>query len=146
MLDSLNLEELQKTVQELLTTWGLNAVAAVVILVFGWTFAKWARRTVGRGLRRLEAVDPTLRPLIARLVHAVVLVVTLIAVLGQLGVPTSSVLTVLGAAGLAVGLALQGTLSNIASGAMKLTTTSMRRWKALSIFSPALVVTMTIPW
>jgi len=61
-------------------------------------------------------VDPTLIPFVGRILHWLVIAVTVVAVLGKFGVDTSSVLAVLGAAGLAVGLALKDTLSDVASG------------------------------
>ena len=118
MLEALDLQQLQQTVQGYLAKWGLDVVAAIAILVVGWMLAGWTRKAVRRTVDRMDAVDPTLRPLLARLASTVVLVLTVLAALHRLGIPTTSALTVLGAAGLAVGLALQGTLSNIASGAM----------------------------
>lgn len=104
---------------ELLSTWGLRVLGAVAVLVVGWTLAKWARRLARRSLERRE-VDVTLVPFAASLVYALVLTFVLIAVLGLFGIPTTSFVAVLGAASLAIGLALQGTLSSFASGVMLL--------------------------
>jgi small conductance mechanosensitive channel len=65
-------------------------------------------------------MDLTLKPLIASLVRYVILILTLLLVVQQFGIQTTSLIAVLGAAGLAIGLALQGTLSNVASGVMLL--------------------------
>jgi small conductance mechanosensitive channel len=97
----------------------LEVVAAIVILVVGRVFAGWARRLTRRGLERGD-VDPTLVPFVAKLVYYAVMAVVVIAVLNRLGVATTSVVAIFGAAGLAVGLAMQGTLSNFASGVMLL--------------------------
>jgi small conductance mechanosensitive channel len=98
----------------------LNFLAAIIILIVGLSFSRWVYRWVRRGLGRSHYVDETLKPLAANIVRYVVLMVTLVAVLGQFGVQTTSLIAVLGAAGLAIGLALQGTLSNVASGVMLL--------------------------
>ena len=81
--------------------------------------AGWARKITRKGLERGE-VDATLIPFVAKLVYYGVLAVVVIAVLNRLGVATTSVVAIFGAAGLAVGLALQGTLGNFASGVMLL--------------------------
>ncbi len=100
--------------------YGIDIVGAIVLLVAGWTVASWIRRVIRRTLERVPALDDTLTPFIANVVRYVVLVFVLIAVLNQFGVQTTSIITVLGAAGLAIGLALQGMLANIASGVMLL--------------------------
>lgn len=104
--------------------WGLSLLpsllAAAVLLVGGWWIAGRAERGVVRLLNGQSRFDPTLRGVISSLVRYVILILVVIAVLGQLGIQTTSVLAALGAAGLAIGLALQGTLSNIAAGVMLL--------------------------
>jgi small conductance mechanosensitive channel len=94
-------------------------VAAIVILLVGRMAAGWARKLTRKGLERGD-VDATLVPFLAKLVYYAVLAVVVIAALNRLGVATTSVVAIFGAAGLAVGLALQGTLSNFASGIMLL--------------------------
>jgi small conductance mechanosensitive channel len=94
-------------------------LAAIIILVIGRMVAGWARRLTRKGLERGE-VDTTLVPFVAKLVYYAVLAVVVIAALNRLGVATTSVVAIFGAAGLAVGLALQGTLANFASGVMLL--------------------------
>ena len=97
----------------------LEVIAAIVILIVGRAFAGWARRLTRKAMQRGE-VDPTLVPFVAKLVYYGVMAVVVIAVLNRLGVATTSVVAIFGAAGLAVGLAMQGTLSNFASGVMLL--------------------------
>ena len=77
------------------------------------------RRAAKRGLERAQ-LDPTLVPFISGLVYTLAMVFVVVAVLGLFGIPTASFIAVLGAAGLAVGLAMQGTLSNFAAGVMLL--------------------------
>lgn len=99
--------------------WGLNIAGAVVVLVLGRIVAGWARRVTRRGLER-AGLDATLVPFLASLVYYLVTAVVVIAVLNLFGIETTSLIAVLGAAGLAVGLAMQGTLSNVAAGVMLL--------------------------
>jgi len=94
-------------------------LAAIIILVVGRLAAGWARKITRKGLERGD-VDKTLVPFVAKVVYYGVLAVVVIAALNRLGVATTSVVAIFGAAGLAVGLALQGTLANFASGVMLL--------------------------
>jgi small conductance mechanosensitive channel len=103
----------------LLVDSGIRVIAATVILAIGWILATWAKRWTTRGLAHLP-LDLTLKPLLASVVRYVILVLTLVLVFEQFGVQTTSLLAVIGAAGLAIGLALQGTLANVASGVMLL--------------------------
>lgn len=104
----------------------LNFAAAVLILAIGWILAGWLSKWARDGLDRIAYVDRTLKPLIASIVRYSIIVVTVIAVLERFGVQTTSIIAMLGAAGLAIGLAIQGTLSNVASGVMLLVLRSMR--------------------
>lgn len=105
---------------ELAVQWGANGTWALVTLVAGWLLAGWAERAVKGGLARVRVADQMLRGFFASLARWALLAVTGIAVLERLGVQTTSVVAIMGAAGLAVGLALQGTLSNLAAGVMLL--------------------------
>jgi len=105
--------------QLLVVDGGLRLVVGVIILVIGWTIATWAKRGLEAGLARVP-MDLTLKPLIASMARYIILVLTLLLVVQQFGVQTTSLIAVLGAAGLAIGLALQGTLSNVAAGVMLL--------------------------
>src|SRR5437016_12291661 len=118
---------LSPPMQVLLVDNAINLVAAVIILIAGWTIASWAARGVRGGLRRIPHVDSTLRPLIASAVRYAIVILTIIAVLQRFGVETTSLIAILGAAGLAVGLALQGTLSNVAAGVMLIFLRPFRR-------------------
>ncbi len=95
--------------------WSLSLLKAVAILGGGWLAAHLGMRWLAAGLRRVH-LDPTLVAFLSSLTYSLLLVVVAIAVLGQLGVQTASLVTVLGAVGLALALSLQSSLSNLASG------------------------------
>lgn len=105
---------------DLIIAYALDLVAAVVLLIGGWIVAGWARRVVLRATRRTGRVDETIGLILSATARYAVLIFVLIAVLAQFGVQTASIIAVLGVAGLAVGLAIQGTLSNLAAGVMLL--------------------------
>jgi small conductance mechanosensitive channel len=93
---------------------------AIVILVVGVVVARLAARVVKVTLERAGHFDLTVEPVLATAARYAVLIVVLLVALAQLGVQTTSLIAALGAAGLAIGLALQGTLQNIAAGIMLL--------------------------
>ncbi|MBI1179675.1 MAG: mechanosensitive ion channel [Alphaproteobacteria bacterium] len=107
-----------------LWTWAVTfaprLIAALLILIVGWIIARWASREVKALAHRSGRIDESLSPVLGTVVRYAILILIVVAALGQLGVQTTSVLAALGAAGLAIGLALQGTLSNIAAGMMLL--------------------------
>lgn len=107
------------TAVELISRWGLSVIGAIALLIVGRIVAGWVRRSVVKAMTRAKA-DVSLIPFISSMAYYVVLGVVLIAVLSLFGIETTSLVAVLGAAGLAVGLALQGTLSNFAAGVMLL--------------------------
>ncbi len=119
-METENIQETIAIVVEVLTTYGLNMVGAIVVLIIGWIASKWVKAIVLRLMRRSENIDEMVTTLTASLARYVVLAVTIVTVLGQFGVETTSLVAVLGTAGLAIGLALQGTLSNVAAGFMLL--------------------------
>ena len=113
-------QEIIEGVVAITIEYGVDIVGAIVLLIIGWTVAGWARRGVRHALERVPRMDETLKPFLAKLVWYVIMAFVLVAVLSQFGVQTTSVIAILGAAGLAIGLALQGTLANVASGVMLL--------------------------
>lgn len=115
-------ENLVRKAVDLLGSFAVNFLVAVLILVVTLWLAKTMSGVVRRALTRVHRryPDPTLASFGASLTRYLIIFVGLIAVLQQLGVQTTSILAVLGAASLAVGLALQGTLSNVAAGVMLL--------------------------
>ena len=104
----------------LVATYGLNVVAAIAILIIGWWAAGRLANAVQRALARTGKLDEMLTGFLASLVKYFILAFTVLAVLSQFGIQTASLIAVFGAAGLAIGLALQGTLSNLAAGVMLL--------------------------
>jgi len=111
----------------------VDVLAGVAILVAGWIVATWASGTVRRAGERSERFDRTLTSVFVRFVRWTILAVTLVAVLGRFGIQTTSIIAVLGAAGLAIGLALQGALSNVAAGVMILGLRPFRLGDAVDI-------------
>jgi len=94
-------------------------IGAIALLIVGRMICGWGRALTRKALTRAQ-VDATLIPFVSSLVYYLLLAFVLIAALGVVGVQTASIIAMLGAAGLAVGLALQGTLSNFAAGVMLL--------------------------
>jgi small conductance mechanosensitive channel len=105
-----------------LTSWVVwpQAIAALLFVFAGVWLARWAQRSIGRLLDHQHLLDPTFRGILTALVRYAILLLAGIAALQQLGFQTASVLAAAGAVLVAVGLALQGTLSNIAAGIMLL--------------------------
>ncbi len=112
-----------KSLADLLTLEFLASAAgsilgAIAILLLGWIVSAWLQRRVANLGRKNKHLDEMLFDFLASIVRYVVLGFTLLFVLNTFGVQTTSVVAVIGAAGLAIGLALQGTLSNVAAGVM----------------------------
>src|SRR5690554_7306488 len=111
----------------------LNFLAAVLILLVGWTVSG----IVGHSIRRLAArssrIDPTMVPMLHAAAVWSLRIFVIIAVLARFGVQTASLIAALGAAGLAIGLALQGTLQNIAAGIMLLALRPLRVGEHVSV-------------
>ena len=105
---------------EVAERWGTAGGAAALIVLFGWTASGWAERTTGQALRRVKGADAMVASFFASLARWSLLVFTVLAALERLGVRTTSVVAVVGAAGLAIGLAMQNTLANLAAGVMLL--------------------------
>ncbi|OEJ69608.1 mechanosensitive ion channel family protein [Magnetovibrio blakemorei] len=117
---SQQLQEIIDQVIAVITTYGLNVLGAIAILILGWIAAGWAKSAVAKALNRVKMVDEMLSSFFSSMVKYIILAFTVVAVLNRFGVETTSFVAVIGAAGLAIGLALQGTLSNVAAGVMLL--------------------------
>lgn len=100
--------------------YSFSIVGALVLLCLGWLLAGAIERWVYAGLSRVRGFDETLRRFFSKVVRYALLVLVVVTVLAQFGVQTASIIAALGAVGLAIGLALQGTLQNIAAGIMLL--------------------------
>jgi small-conductance mechanosensitive channel len=118
--------------QALASEWLFRIGMALLVALVGLWIAKILSRAVDRGMTRF-GVELILRDFLRNIVYAVAIVVVLVAALDSLGVPTTSLLAVLGAAGLAVGLALKDSLSNIASGVMLIVLRPFRAGDAVQI-------------
>lgn len=113
----MNIQHLLEKAQAVGTEFGLKLLAGLVILIIGRWVAKWLTSIVRRLMTRAK-VDEMLVRFVGNLSYAVLLTFVVLAAIGQLGVQTTSFIAVLGAAGLAVGLALQGSLGNFAAGVL----------------------------
>lgn len=98
----------------------VNVLAGVGTIIIGFWLSGKASGMVRKRMSTLPRADKTLIPILASIIRYAGFILTLVVALGQFGVQTTSIIAVLGAAGLAIGLALQGTLSNVASGIMLL--------------------------
>lgn len=96
----------------------MNAIKALIVLVLGWIVARAISGFVRRRINSTPHIDPTLGNFVASLVKWVLLAIVFVAVLGIFGIEATSIVAILGAASLAIGLALQGTLSDLAAGVM----------------------------
>jgi small conductance mechanosensitive channel len=103
--------------QALLLSYAVNIVAAIAIIIVGMIVARLVSNAVNRVMRARQ-IDATVADFLSAMLRYAIIAFTLIAALGRVGVQTASVIAVLGAAGLAVGLALQGSLSNLAAGVL----------------------------
>ncbi|MBR9975477.1 MAG: mechanosensitive ion channel [Bacteroidetes bacterium] len=109
--------ELWSYLEQSVQLYALNIVIAIVILIIGRWIAKAVVGMLGRVMNK-RAVDQTLNRFVSNMLFAFLMAVVIIAAIGQLGVQTTSLVAIVGAAGLAIGLALQGSLSNFAAGVM----------------------------
>ena len=105
--------------QEIITLYGLKILAAIIILVVGRWIAKALRNVVQRMMTRAKA-DAALVSFVGHLTYIAILTFVIIAALNQIGIQTATFIAVIGAAGLAIGLALQGSLANFAAGVLML--------------------------
>ncbi|MCL1040674.1 mechanosensitive ion channel family protein [Shewanella marisflavi] len=112
-----NLDKYIEQAPDLIVTYGLKVVFAIIIFIIGKYLANVAKKLTTK-LMNKRKIDKTVVSFVANMAWALVFVFTVIATLGQIGVQTASLVAVIGAAGLAVGLALQGSLSNFASGVL----------------------------
>jgi small conductance mechanosensitive channel len=113
----INVDKLLETITYWVSTYTLKLLAAILIFIVG----KWISRKVSDLIGKLlekNKIDVTLVGFLENIIYYTLLIVVLIAAAGQLGINTTSFLTIIGAAGLAVGLALKDSLSNFASGVM----------------------------
>ncbi|MCA9529570.1 MAG: mechanosensitive ion channel [Myxococcales bacterium] len=116
---NVNVSEATQKMVELLFVWAPKVIAVLVALFVGWLIAAWAGRKLRDSLDKRH-FDPTLGRFFANILKWLILVAVVLGCLGVFGIQTSTFAVVIGSAGLAVGLAFQGTLSNFAAGVMLL--------------------------
>jgi len=113
----MNMANIMPKLQEWGTFYGLKIVAAIIVFIVGRWVAKILRNLVERMMTKAK-VDETLVKFIGNLTYIVLITIVIIAALNQLGIQTTSFIAIIGAAGLAIGLALQGSLANFAAGVL----------------------------
>jgi len=113
------MEDIGMRIRELFAVFGVRVIAAVVILILGWWVAKIVRNSMRKVMTK-RGVDPMLVSFVGHLAYALLMIFVILAALGKLGVQTTSFVAIVGAAGLAIGLALQGALANFAAGVLML--------------------------
>lgn len=109
------MEEIIAKLQALSMDFGIKILTAIAIVIIGRWLARTVQHTTGKMMTRSN-VDATLVTFVGNLVYIVIIAFVVLAALAQLGIQTTSFIAVIGAAGLAVGLALQGSLANFAAG------------------------------
>ena len=119
MLAQFNWTQLGEEAKALVIQYGANVLGALILLIVAWVISGWLGRALDRGMTRAH-IDATLTRFVSKLVGWLVLLLAILACLSVFGVETTSFAAVIGAAGLAIGLAFQGTLANFASGLMLL--------------------------
>ena len=117
MNETIASKELWVRLSELGVVYGLKLLAAVVVFIVGKWVALLASKIIDHSLTKAH-VDATLAAFLRNITYYALLIFVFITALGQLGVQTTSFVALIGAAGLAVGLALQGSLSNFAAGVL----------------------------
>ncbi len=138
MLENLEFSRVMNELTVYAAQWGLKVLGGLTILVIGYVIAGW----VSRRVREAEhtSLDPTVLPTLAKIVRLLILTLTAVTVLSVFEIPVASLLAVLGAAGLAIGLALQGTLSNVAAGLILLTLRPFEAGDTVEVGGSRLVV------
>lgn len=121
----------------LVVSYSFSAIGAIVLLVAGYFIAGLAERAVVAAVGSVRGIDSTLVTFFSKMVRYAILALVIVMVLGQFGVQTASIIAAMGAIGLAIGLALQGTLQNIAAGIMLLVLRPLRIGESIEVDSIA---------
>lgn len=119
MLDQLSPDNIQKIIDTYIVPWGISGAQALIVFIVGKWLVSKLTMLVGKALHRSK-MDEMLIDFVQSLLNWALLLVVIIASLSQLGIDTTSLIALLGAAGLAIGLALKDSLSNFAAGVMLL--------------------------
>lgn len=134
------LEVAMVRIADFAATYGIQVLGAIVTLIVGYLVAKFLSGRLEKIVRRSSKVDSSLATISRNVVFFGLMTIVLVAVLERFGVKTTSFIAVLGAAGLAIGLALQGTLSNIAAGLMLLILKPFRTGHAIQVGGGAVYI------
>ena len=110
----------------------LQVVMAAALLIGGYLLSRLAAKAIRMRFEKIRGFDQTLTPILAQTASYIILILTFVMVLSHFGIEPTSIIAVLGAAGLAIGLALQGTLQNVAAGIMLLIIRPFRRGDYIS--------------
>ncbi len=102
---------------DLVTHYGINIIFAIIIFILGNKVAKYCAKFVEKAFKK-KKIDKAVAGFVSSIVYTLVLAAAVLMALSQIGIETTSFIAILGAAGLAIGLALQGSLSNFASGVL----------------------------
>ena len=113
------MDNLLQALSEMAVTYGGRVVVALVVLIAGWIFAGWVGSITRKALTRAK-IDETLAKFLCKMARWAILLLVILACLSVFGVETTSFAAVVGSAGIAIGLAFQGTLGNFAAGIMLL--------------------------
>jgi small conductance mechanosensitive channel len=109
------LVDIQKKLVDFGTTYGMQVIGAIIILVLGLLFARWLGNVLARRLEKIQ-MEPPVRTLLVRVVRLIVMIFVLVMVLDKFGVPIVTLVAGLSVAGVGVGLAMQGVLKNLFAG------------------------------
>ena len=118
-MENFNIEGITKWIYDLAVTKGIQIVIALVVLIIGLWIIKVIVNSLGKMMEK-KNTDPSLRPFLKSMASVLLKIMLFISVMGMMGIEMTSFIAVLGAAGLAVGMALSGTLQNFAGGVMLL--------------------------
>ena len=111
------MESVSQQLMVFLATYGLSVVGAIIILILGWIVARFGQRMM-RNLLEKSKVDAAVVSFVGSLTYFLILTFAVLAALAKFGVQTTSFVAIIGAAGFAVGFALQGSLANFAAGVL----------------------------
>jgi len=113
----MNWQAILDYLMQLATTWGIRLLAALIVLVIALKLIGWIKKFIKKS-SKLDKLDPSLRSFLSSFVSILLYVLLVIVIAGMIGIPATSFITILASCGVAIGLALQGSLSNFAGGLM----------------------------
>lgn len=134
------MEAFKETLLNWLDANAIRYLGAILTVIIGLIAASWVGKLTAKALRKREKMDPMVRNMLVRLTKVCISVLVIVAALGQIGVSLAPLVAVIGAAGLAIGLALQGTLSNVAAGVMLLTLRPFNIGHAINVGGKVFIV------